>query len=222
MTKSDSQKNVFLDGAGDEWLRRNPSSNDNPLDQFDDIIIRTVGNAESIVEVGCADGRRLSRLFEHLGKPSRIAGVDPSHEAITAARNRFSNFNFHVGTADNLPLTDRYNVVILGFCLYLCDRDLLPTIVAEADRLLEDNGTLVIIDFDPTGPRQRNFKHHDGVWSYKMDYSQLFLSFPQYVLANKASMSHRSAQFEVEENERVAVWILKKNLSGGYSTESDT
>jgi SAM-dependent methyltransferase len=221
MTEPDFQRQVFLTGEGDAWFRRNSAELTSDVDQFDSAILKVVRTTSSILEIGCADGRRLSRLHTHLGRPVPSVGVDPSNEAISEARNRNPGLQFHVGTADHLGVDGQFGLVVLGFCLYLCDRALLPRIVAETDRVTADGGTLAIIDFDPPGPRRRKFKHHDGVWSYKMDYSELFTAFPQYVLVAKSSMSHHGDSFSDDESERVAVWILRKNTQNGYAEEPD-
>ena len=221
MTEERLQREVFLDEQGDAWFRRNPAGDTTEPDDFDRVISSAVGAPSSVLEVGCADGRRLSRLIPRLGHPRVSVGIDPSTEAIAKARQRHPSIRFEVGTADRLPTDQSFDLVILGFCLYLCDRPLLPQIVAETDRVLADGGALAIIDFDPPSPRRRRFRHHESLWSYKMDYSQLFTAFPQYVLSAKSSMSHHGPAFTLDEAERVAVWVLRKSNNGGYTDEPD-
>lgn len=221
MTAHYQQKDVFLNGEGDAWWSRNQFDHSNVLDHFDSAIVQRISQPSSILEIGCADGRRLARLIDQLPNPITALGIDPSASAIESAGQLFPSINFKVGTADQLPTTDQYELVILGFCLYLCDRNLLPTIVAETDRVLADGGQLVIIDFDPPSPRKRPFRHREGIWSFKMDYSKLFDAFPQYSLSFKTSMSHTDTHFSMDERERVAVWVLNKNLQSGYSEEPD-
>ena len=219
MTSHDTQKGAFLDGEGDAWWRRNQLDRTNQLDQFDHAMLRQINKPSSVLEIGCADGRRLDRLVRELQEPVEAMGIDPSGSAIQHATETFPTFTFKVGTADQLPTENQFDLVILGFCLYLCDRNLLPKIVAETDRVLADGGQLVIIDFDPPHPRKRRFHHKEGIWSFKMDYSKLFDSFPQYSISFKASMRHADARFSRDETERVGVWILNKELELGYSEE---
>lgn len=221
MTPEDKQKDIFLEGEGDAWWRRNQNEGSVILDHFDRAILQRVSTPSSVLEIGTADGRRLARIINELPGQIRALGVDPSAEAIGNARERFPLIDFEIGTADAIPTQAQFELVILGFCLYLCDRNLLPRIVAETDRVLEDGGQLVIIDFDPPHPRKRNFRHRDGVWSFKMDYSKLFDAFPQYSTSFKSSMSHNGESFSIDETERVGVWILNKDNSGGYADEPD-
>jgi ubiquinone/menaquinone biosynthesis C-methylase UbiE len=78
------------------------------------------------------------------------------------------------GTADVLPFDDNsYNIVIFGFCLYLCDREDLFRIASTADRVLRDSGWLFILDFFSPLPCAKTYHHRPGVLSYKMDYRTL-------------------------------------------------
>ena len=79
------------------------------------------------------------------------------------------------GTADRLPYRDGlFDVVVFGFCLYLCDREDLFRIASEADRVLNDQGWLIIHDFYSPVPTRRDYHHKTGIYSYKMDYKTLF------------------------------------------------
>jgi ubiquinone/menaquinone biosynthesis C-methylase UbiE len=150
-----------------------------------------------------------------------LVGIDPSRSAISSGLNQFIDLDLRVGTADALPQGETFDAVIIGFCLYLCDRDLLSKIVSEVDRVLKDQGVLILIDFDPPHPRRRKYRHRDGVWTYKMDYSLIFSALPHFILTSKTSMSHSSNTWVLDERERVALWSLRKNLTGGYSEEED-
>jgi ubiquinone/menaquinone biosynthesis C-methylase UbiE len=122
-----------------------------------------------------------------------------------------------VGTANSLKYpNEHFDVVWFGFCLYLIDRSLLTAAVAEADRVLRDNGYLVITDFDPQYPCRRKYHHLAGVQSYKADYSKLFLANPAYTLAAKRSYSHAGAGFPPDPDERVATWVIVKSMTNAY------
>jgi len=82
---------------------------------------------------------------------NKIRGVsvmvlEPSNEAVYQAISL--GLDARVGTADVIPFQDKsFDIVIFGFCLYLCDRDDLFKIAAEADRVLKTPGWLLIKDF---------------------------------------------------------------------------
>jgi SAM-dependent methyltransferase len=208
------QRDIFLDGEGDAWFRRNRDGD--PLAVLDRLARHVLPDA-SILEVGCGDGRNLARLP---GSGNR-AGVDPSTLAIAAGSAEHPEFDLRVGTAEAVPFRDPFDVVLFGFCLYLCDRQSLPRIIAEADRLLIDGGTLAILDFDPPFPRRRQYRHREGVLSWKVDYASIFLAYPSYSLVEKVSTSHEYPGWVPREGDRVALWVLRKELELGYGEEPD-
>ena len=218
---ANNQRNVFLNGEGDQWHSRNSMQEINEIDHIDQFIHQSLDSCSSVLEIGCADGRRLARIKENCSDISKFVGIDPSSIGISTGLNRFDGLDLRVGTADSLPIDEVFDAVVIGFCLYLCDRELLSKIVSEVDRVLEDGGVLVLVDFDPPHPRRRRYQHKEGIWSYKMDYSKLFTALPHFVLSSKSSMSHSGINWENDERERIAVWSLRKNLSGGYSEEAD-
>jgi SAM-dependent methyltransferase len=216
-----NQKNIFLRSEGGAWFERNRITESTEPDYVDQSIYSQISECTSILEIGCADGRRLKNIRITDSLPRKLVGIDPSLRAIEHGRVISPDLDLRVGTADSLPQNEVFDSVILGFCLYLCDRNLLSKIVSEVDRVLNEMGVLIIVDFDPAYPRQRKYRHHVDVWSYKMDYSTLFTAFPHFVLANKVPMSHQSDSWTGKEGERVAIWTLRKNTSGGYSEEAD-
>ena len=215
------QRTAFLNGEGDAWFHRNASYEVDKFDHVDNEILQHLNQESNILEIGCADGRRLARIQKIVGTDTKLVGIDPSTAAIEKGLATFQGIDLRIGTADVLPLNELFGTVILGFCLYLCDRTLLSKIVSEVDRVLADNGTLIITDFDPPHPRMRQYRHHEGLWSYKMDYSTLFTAMPHFCQSAKRSMSHHGGDWEMSEGERIAVWVLKKHINAGYSLETD-
>ena len=161
-----------------------------------------------MLEIGCSDGRNLAWLRDRTG--CSAAGLDPSGVAIATGLDRRPELDLRVGTADHLPFEGPFDLVLLGFCLYLCDREDLPTIVAEVDRVLAPGGYVAIIDFDPPTPRRRNYRHRDGISSYKMDHMSLFTAFPTYTAAGKLTGSHAGPGWTADASERIALSIAVK------------
>lgn len=213
------QRDAFLAGEGDAWFRRNPAD-DGQSDPRDVLVASHVRPSSSVLEIGCADGRRLAAIAARV-PAARYVGIDPSAEAVEEGNRLHPDLDLRIGTADTLPFEAEFDVVIVGFCLYLCDRALLPRIVSEVDRVLQDGGTLVVTDFDPRYPRRRLYRHHPGLWSYKMDYGAPFLSFPSYSLVQKLPLVPAEEQLVSDETSRMAINVLRKSLPGAYSEEPD-
>jgi len=101
---------------------------------------------KSVLEIGCSNGYRLQKL--HKTYSCSCYEIDPSDNAIKDGQKQYPTLNLYKGDATKLPFTDKkFDMVIFGFCLYLCDREDLFKIAYEADRVLKKNGHIVIYDF---------------------------------------------------------------------------
>ncbi len=213
------QKELFLAGEGDAWFRRNRGPRHDPPGKLE-CLRKYLGTSSSVLEIGCGDGHNLALLRQWTG--CRVTGVDPSAEAVQAARVALPEGQFHHATADALEgVADEFDLVLFGFCLYLVDRPLLPRVVCEADRRLKNGGILAIMDFDAKYPRERNYRHHPGAKSYKEDHAQIFLGFPFYSLLEKASWSHAAGSGTPPEAERCATTLLLKDYGHSRIVEHE-
>ncbi len=217
-----SQKKVFLNSEGDRWYSRNKQSmNLDPSNSFDPVIqaIHELKiTSERILEIGCSGGTRLNRLNKVFG--SACFGIDPSGIAIENGKNEFLKISLAVGTADSLPFeNNKFDLIIFGFCLYLCDRNDLFKIVSEADRCLVDKGFVVIKDFYPPFPYKNKYSHEEGIYSYKMDYSKMFSWNPEYSEIYNKVFTHSGINDINNPDERIAVTVLSKNVESAYPLE---
>lgn len=149
------QKQVFLNSEGDQYYKRNKTklalnqlaTNDRMISELKKSNVRP----HAVLEIGCSNRWRLEALRGMY--QAKCFGLDPSSEAIDEGRQLFPDICFQKGTADQLPFgNDSFDLVIFGFCLYLCDRSDLFLIAYEADRVLTDAGHIVVLDFCPSFP----------------------------------------------------------------------
>ena len=203
--------------AADEWFERNHSvlTADLSPPRWVRLFGSHIQPGQRVLEIGSSNGHQLEKL-RRLTRCEGF-GIDPSPVAIADGKAKYPDLKLAVGTADKFEFPDEsFDAVIFGCCLYLVDRTLLMRAVAEADRVLRGNGKLMITDFDPVTPHRRRFKHQAGLWSYKMQYPDLWLANPNYVLAEKISFSHEGEEFHANPNERVASWVLIKQGADAY------
>jgi SAM-dependent methyltransferase len=216
----EAQKLAFLTSEGDGWYERNRTALDTSSPMRDAVCSRIATHipidiTSRVLEVGCGHGGNLAALASL--RPLEGYGIEPSRAAVAAGSKRFPELKLRTGTADKLPYDDEFfDIVWFGFCLYLLDRKLLMRAAAEADRVLRDKGVLAIVDFDPGLPSVRPYHHLEGLKSYKMDYSQLFLANPAYVLAEKFATSHAMGQWQSDPQERIALSICRKDAEHAY------
>lgn len=211
-----SQRQVFLEGEGDAWFQRNCQSDadqiadwalSDPLVGLLENLPLPCGPETSVFEVGCGQGLRLARLSQ--AKGWSVAGLDPSEKAIAAVNA--AGFKAVVGTAEALPLADRsVDLLIYGFCLYLCDRDDLFRIAAEAHRVLKPHAWMAILDFWAPHQMINSYHHRSGICSYKDDLPAMFSWHPSYVITDHRLRHHSTRAYTDESQEWVAATLLRR------------
>jgi ubiquinone/menaquinone biosynthesis C-methylase UbiE len=194
------QSEAFYQGEGDAWLKRNihklPPSRDPVQEAIKELNIKP----ESVLEIGCANGWRLEQLAEKY--KCLCWGVDPAlgfPYGPHGPRHRFTRT-----TADHLSpyfKENQFDMVIYGFCLYLCDPEDYFRIAMEGDRVLENGGHLIIHDFYSLPPKRVPYIHKDGLYSHKMDFRQIWAWHPNYLPVGN---------YGVPNEPEIAVGILKK------------
>lgn len=208
---SSSQKEKFSITEGDAWFRRNRTIIADSTQKkcpVVELVSRIKPRPARVLEIGCSNGWRLNEILA--AGVQECVGIDPSKTAIEDGKRSYPAITLELGTAERLPRHPQgFDLIIFGFCLYLCDPVDHFRIVAEADQALVDGGHLIIYDFDAPVPYRNAYSHAEGIYSYKMDYSRLFLAHPHYSLREQSVFAHGGEQ-QVLPNNRVAVkWLVK-------------
>ena len=207
------QRDAFLAGEGDAWFNRNrrneplaSSAEDPLLPALLDLPLEP-GLTTTVVEVGCGQGLRLQALAKD--RNWMVSGLDPSLQAVTAARQL--GVDAQVGTADCLPYADEsIDLLIFGFCLYLCDRRDLFRIAAEAHRVLRPSAWLSILDFWSPGQRTNEYHHKPGIKSYKTDLPAMFTWHPAYVVTDHRLRHHTGRMYTDDPDHWVASTVIRR------------
>ena len=212
------QSEVFLSSEADNWYLRNKQQLERIAQSIPtDLLIQTctpfADQINSVLEVGCASGQKLEIVIREFN--AKGFGIDPSSLAIRDARERFStqglNSDFRVGVSSMLPYADgSMDLVILGFFLYVVDRNELEKTVNEIDRVLKPGGFLLIEDFDYGRAITKDYAHYQGLKTYKENYARLFTEQRNFYLIEKHSYSHSGNSFHLDPDERVSTQILFK------------
>lgn len=105
---------------------------------------RFIGN-ESVLDVGCGDGRITSELASKL-KYGSVVGIDSSPSMIKFASKVSSgdkyNLSFLVGNAENINYHEKFDVVVSFACLHWVQDQL--RFLTGAKNALKKNGTIII------------------------------------------------------------------------------
>lgn len=221
MAAMSSQKEIFRASEADAWFNRNRGLVCGGTPQRSEVVdlLRGVGIApKKVLEIGCGNGVRLEQIREAFH--CACFGIDPSTEAVRDGKTRFPALSLTTGTADCLDFkNDAFDTIFFGFCLYLCDRADLFKIAYEADRCLEDKGTLIITDFSPGFPYRNTYAHHDNIYSYKMDYAKMFSWNPGYSETARIVHGHSGSADLNSADNRVGTIVLRKNGACAYPTD---
>jgi SAM-dependent methyltransferase len=206
------QRDAFLSSEGDAWLARNEAALESRNWSLDPVCVKLAALAPAgeqlrVLEIGCGDGSRLHYLAVKMHH--QVFGIDPSEQGILRARAR--GVQALRATAEKLPFPDAsFDVVIFGFCLYVCDDADLFRIALEADRILVNSGWLLILDFEARAPLYRPYRHLAGLAARKMDYNSMFLWHPAYTLASYDKFHHDTQQWTDDADEWVSLACLRK------------
>lgn len=173
------------------------------------------GRINKILEIGCCYGYNLNFLSNELDV--YCYGIEPSDQAIKYGEQMFcrgvtSKIYMQQGISNCLPYHDEeFDVVMIGFSLYVTPRELVADTISEINRVLRQGGFIVLTDFDTPIKCRRVNIHNEEMYVYKENYAEPFLSMG-YSLVEKRSYSHAGDSFNPDIQERVSTQILYKEI----------
>jgi ubiquinone/menaquinone biosynthesis C-methylase UbiE len=224
MERSDFQKNAFLEYEANAWFSRNKAVLSNYKKEDDKVISLLQSYSvkpANVLEVGCSAGYRLDGI-KNVFPQANVFGVEPSLSAIEFGRSHYKAVNFTHGTVDDMSVyeNNQFDMVIVGFVFYVVDRNILLKAMAEIDRVLQDKGHLVIIDFFTETTIKKKYHHIEdfSAYTYKQKYDELFSSTQLYHLIDRSCYNHVSLQTDagVPFQDLFSVSLLKKDLYAAY------
>ena len=206
-------KQSFLNFEADKMFLRNKQIWLNKNYEKDEIFLLLRNKIKksdklNILEVGCAAGYRLEFLKKKFPK-CNFYGIDPSKIALNS--NNKKKINLKLATADHLPFADKkFDIIIYGFCLYLCDTVDLFKIASETYRTTKDKSLIIIADFIQDKVKYNKYKYVPGLFSRKMDYVNMFTWHPNINLINRKKKIEGTNKKFSKKNREVSIVCLKK------------
>ncbi len=113
----------------------------------------------------------------------------------------------------------KFDLIIVGFVFYVVDRNLLLRAISEIDRLLSNNGHLIITDFFSGQPAKKKYHHIEKIeaYSFKQNYEAMFTASQLYFLLDKSAYNHNTLLHDsVDFDEMYSVSLLKKDMNVAY------
>jgi ubiquinone/menaquinone biosynthesis C-methylase UbiE len=217
-----TQKDAFLTYEADKYFLRNKEVK---YVSEEDVAIKVLQEYKfeptNVLEIGCNTGYRLHAISS-LYQGVNTTGVEPSKEAIVLGQQLYPQIEFVRGTADDMSKfpSAAFDLVIIGFVLYVVDREILFKVISETDRVLANGGVLMIIDFFSEKPIRNPYTHIKDIqaYAYKQNYEEIFVASKLYHLLDKRSMNHSSKGYDLSNDyyDKYALSTLRKDISASY------
>lgn len=209
-------KKVFLENEGNAYFERNKNHNTNNDIIIDNLNIKNISNI-SILEIGCSDGWRLNKLYDE-NNTNNYIGFDPSLEAINYGKKNYPNIQLFQGTCDEINLSDNsIDLILVPFVFMYIDRNLLFKSINEIDRILKNNGKIIITDFYSNRPRKNNYKHLPNSFIHKQNYFEIFTASNNYFLEKLFCYNHNTTNSKDIYDDTCFYAELKKDLNNLFN-----
>ena len=215
-----NQEKKFFENEGNNWFMRNKRALSDAHDAIKQdwilVMLEKYGiKPHRILEIGCSNGWRLDVLQKKYG--AECVGVEPSIAAIEDGKQRYPLLKLHRGLASKLSIEGTFDLVIVPFVFHWVGRAELLRSVAEVDRVVADGGFLMISDFAPDAPMRTVYHHlpNEGVYTYKIDYANIFTSTALYSMVARFTFGHDSGKLEtkVDSSARGVCVLLRKSFT---------
>jgi len=192
MSHWESQLAKSLETEADNYYFRNSSKS--ATDPVLEVLrgIHATAPIQRCLELGAFDGRRLAAAAAEFG--CDCTGIEASHAAVRSARVKYPQIDIRQGAVpwalERYPDHSPFDVVVIGFMLYLLPRPLLFRTAALVDQLVATGGHLVVYDFLSEAPTRHHNRHTEDLEVFKMDYSRAWTWHPQYTLVKRVVSGH--------------------------------
>lgn len=121
-------------------------------------------NGQSVLEVGCGNGRITSLL---VGKPRNLVAIDTNQDDITKAKIAASDADVRLGSGEDLEFSgNSFDVVLFTLSLHHQKSALA---LNEAKRVLKSKGSVIIIEPVISGEVEKVFSFIDNEDSKILD-----------------------------------------------------
>jgi predicted O-methyltransferase YrrM len=220
------QEDIFSTTEANSWFLRNKDVIKNKSREKD-ITYQYINQIipelqpKKILEIGCCNGYRLNWLTEDFS--IECIGIEPSSLAIKYGTKQFKDNDlltlintkvddsFWRNDFNHLFEDDSLDMIIFGHCFYLISPEMYFLITYQIDRAIREHGVIVIFDFDTT-PQRTEYEHYktEKLWSYKMDFSQLFSRHPMYKLISKNYINYDQGLSQGNVHKDCSLAIIKK------------
>lgn len=201
------QGKYFEERGADDFFFRNIDSQRAPRDiegLVDEVVFHFQGQRNvhgNLAVLGGSAGAVSSGFFRRFPNWT-VTNVDLSAAALEFGRKQFPELNHLMADISDpvLPeLIEPQDCLVFPTVLCWIDRDRLAGVLHNVRSILKPRGILAVEDFFPNEPRVVPIKHEPGAFTYKMDYSDFFVSAGGFRLKKKDVRAVDDENYELED-----------------------
>lgn len=197
--KLHKQNQIIWNKEANAWFERNKKAQYSAeiISAFQYIFDRFLYRSDglSVLEFGCADGRNGAKLQQF---NVDYIGVEPSEKAVRKGINQ--GLNLQRGMAQTTVFPKKFDVIILGFFLYLTPKSDWISILKNVDDHIGGNGYIIIKDFFSETLSEKIYSHDSDIQINKFNFSNMFLWHPDYIEIYKSITSSDLENYESHDS----------------------
>ena len=159
--------------------------------------------SKKLLEIGCSTGFVLKKISSLTN--AKCYGIDASRKAINDGKKLFKDIKLFHGIIEESKLKkEKFDLIILGFFLFLMPPNKILDLFNIVDNMLKINGQIIIYDMHNIGFKKKNYKHNINLSTFRWDFKNVFLSLPYYKLVHKKIDRYKKS------NDKTEISILRK------------
>ena len=171
----------------------------------------SVGEGETVLEIGFGSGYCLQRIAESVGKTGKAHGLDISSGMLEVTKRRLDKagltdrVQLYRGDAANLPYGDNtFDAVFMSYTLELFDTSEIPRVLEEVKRVLKHGGRLGVVSMSKENGESTLLRLYE--WAHK--------KWPRYLDCRPiyVEQSLRDAGYEITAKEKVSLFGLPSEI----------
>ena len=183
---------------GDNFFERNLKYYNNIREgdiRIVDLLRTTQIKPKSILEIGCANGIQLNQYQEILNTKVNY-GIDLSSKAINSGKKKFKKLKLlKLSSLEIDKIKTNFDLIICGFFLYLLDREEIFNQFNLIYNKLNQNGYLIIQDFNPLFKHTNTSKRNRNPKSFEMNYDNFLVESGLFKMVYKNEKDHPMPKF---------------------------
>ena len=182
----DKQIQIIKSSEGNKYFERNKIYEyDFDFKKISNLIKSSNLKANSILEIGSANGRALD-IYSKLLKPKKLFAVELSKKAIKDGKKKYNKIKFfNISSLQIDKIKSKFDLIICGVFLYQLDRKQIFKQFDLISNVLNENGFLIIKDFDPLFKHSNSNVHNKKLKSFKSNYDNFLIESGLFELLYK-------------------------------------